>query len=73
MTRKIERKGNNGRVQKAVPQQIHFYKEKKKDIQKGLLSWHIAIPLCKVGLDYFCSMSTMKNEFLSLQKKTLFS
>ena len=39
MTRMVDREYNNGWVQKAVPQQIHFYKERKEGIQKGLLSW----------------------------------
>ena len=30
------------------------------------------IPLCKEALDYCCSTSTVKNEFVSFRKATLF-
>jgi len=32
----------------------------------------VAIPLCKEALDYCCSTSTVKNEFVSFRKATLF-
>ena len=32
----------------------------------------VAIPLCKEALDYCCSTSTVKNEFVSFWKATLF-
>jgi hypothetical protein len=35
--KRIEREGNN--VQKAVTQQIHIYRDRKEEMQKGLLSW----------------------------------
>ena len=32
----------------------------------------VAIPLCKEALDYCCSTTTVKNEFVSFRKVTLF-
>ncbi len=32
----------------------------------------VAIPLCKEALDYCCSTSTVKNEFVSFWKATIF-
>ncbi len=32
----------------------------------------VAIPLCKKSLDYCCSTLTVKNEFVSFQRATLF-